>query len=124
MREKLSEMTELVQRNLAGAQAMQKQWYDRTAESRKLKAEDQVVVLLPSISSKLLAQWHGPYWVICPGGQVNYLVDVHDRQKKGRVLHINMLKKWHTSVSTNYLAQVDRWTDDDEDSIPTWKVER
>ena len=68
MREKTSEMTELVQQNLAGAQATQKKWYDKTARSKKLEAGDKVLVLLPSTSSKLLAQWQGPYRVIRPVG--------------------------------------------------------
>ena len=37
--------------------------------------------------------------------QVNCLVEMPDQQKRRRVLYINMLKKWHTPVSPNYLAQ-------------------
>ena len=78
-----------------------------------------VLVLLPSFSSKLLAQWQGPYTVVQPVGEVNYLIDMHDRRKRRRVLHINMLKKWHVPTNNNYLAQEGTSTEDGEDAIPT-----
>ena len=36
------------------------------------------------------------------------------------MLHINMLKQWHESVSANYLAQEGSTEEDGEDTIPTW----
>ena len=120
MRDKFAEMAKLVQCNMEAAQCLQKQWYDRTARERKLKAGDQVLVLLPTSSSKLLAQWQGPYSVVRPVGKVNYLIDMHDRRRRKRVLHINMLKQWHESVSANYLAQEGSTEEDGEDTIPTW----
>lgn len=53
-----------------------------------------MLVLLPTSTSKLLAQWQGPYRVIRGTGKVNYLVDMHDRRKQHRVFHVNMLKWW------------------------------
>ncbi len=57
MREKLTRMAELVQQNLGRAQAQQKVWYDRNARSRELEPGDDVLVLLPTSTSKLFAQW-------------------------------------------------------------------
>ena len=60
MCEKMDRMTELVEQNLARSQMEQKQWYDKNARTREFK-RDLVLVLLPTSSSKLLAQWQGPY---------------------------------------------------------------
>ena len=68
----------------------QKAWYNRTAKERTLKPGDRVLVLLPTASSKLLAQWQGPYEVVKLVGKANYLVEMYDRQKR-KVLHVNML---------------------------------
>ena len=121
MREKLAHMTELVESNLKQAQKQQKRWYDRTASEREFQTGDQVLVLLPTETSKLLAKWQGPYQVLRRVGKVDYLVDMHDRWKRKRVLHINMLQKWHkpTVTATSYMADevpVDR----EETEVPVW----
>ena len=116
MREKMDRMTELVQENLAKAQKVQKQWYDKNARTRELKKGDLVLVLLPTSSSKLLAQWQGPYQVEKKVGKVNYVVDMADRRKRKRIFHVNMLKQWHTPTHTNYLAE----EVDDEEDVPVW----
>ena len=75
MREKLSQMSELVHKNLANAQAKQKQWYNKSARSRKFSKGDQALILLPTDTNKLIAQWQGAYQVIEKIGDVNYLSD-------------------------------------------------
>ena len=54
--DKLAKMTELVKNNLSNAQERQRKWYDRNARTREFKPGQQVLVLLPTSSSKLLAQ--------------------------------------------------------------------
>ena len=56
MAEKLEEMSELVSENLKGAQRCQKQWYDQNARESELELDDEVFILLPTSSNKLLAQ--------------------------------------------------------------------
>ena len=104
MRERLERMMTLAQGNLKNAQKQQKRWYDRTSRERTLKPGDRVLVLLPTSTSKLLAQWHGPYPVVSQVGRVNYVVDMVDRRKRKRVFHINMLKKWDEPESSGYLV--------------------
>ena len=116
MREKLDRMTELVQENLAKAQKKQKEWYDQNARAREFQTGDLVLVLLPTSSSKLLAQWQGPYQIKRKLGKVNYEVDMADRRKRKRVFHVNMLKPWHTPTHINCLAEE---VDDGED-VPMW----
>ena len=96
MRDKLASMTDLVRENLNDAQRIQKRWYDRTAREREFQSGDQVLVLLPTSTNKLLAKWRGPYRIIKREGKVTYLVDMHDTRKRKRVLHVNMLRQWHT----------------------------
>ena len=52
-------------------------------------------------------------------GQVNYLIRMHDRQKKDRVFHVNMLQKWHTPTYGGFLNQ--EMSDDLEEDIPSWR---
>ena len=114
-------MTELVQQNLAQAQERQKNWYDRNARVREFQPGDQILVLLPTATSKLLAQWQGPYEVVKRSGKVDYIIDMHDRRKRNRIFHVNMLRKFQvTKVSeANYFVD---GIDDDirEEKIPVW----
>ena len=119
VRDKMSQMTELVERNLAKAQQRQKTWYDRNAQQREFQVGEQVIVLLPTSTNKLVAQWQGPYSVVRRIGKVNYRIDMQDRRKRYRVFHINMLRKWHVPASTNYWAE--ETVDVDREEVLTWK---
>jgi len=44
---------------------------------------------------------------------------MHDRQKRKRVFHINMLRKWHVPTSVGYLAQ-EVADHEMEEEVPTW----
>ena len=121
MREKLAHMTELVESNLKQAQKQQKCWYDQTVSEREFQTGDQVLVLLPTETRKLLAKWQGPYQVLRRVGKVDYLVDMHDRWKRKCVLHINMLQKWYkpTVTATSYMAN-EVPGDREETEVPVW----
>lgn len=103
MREQLEKMAGLVEKNLAKTQYNQKQWYNHCACQQRFKTGDQVV-LLPTTTSKLTARRQG---LVKPVGKVNYLVNVHDKQKNKRVFHVNMFKEWCIPSSTAYFAQDD-----------------
>ena len=119
MQEKLSEMSELARENLAKAQKQQKKWYDENARERRFEPGEQVLVLLPTETSKLLAQWHGPYPVLRRLGPVNYEVDMYDKRKRQRIFHINMLRKWHTPSTASLLAE--DLSTEAKDEIVLWK---
>ena len=70
MRDRLEEMTDIVQENVANSQAQQKKWYDDKARFREFQVGEQVLVLLPTSSNKLLAQWQGPYQIVQWSGKV------------------------------------------------------
>ena len=81
IREQLQQMTGF-EHNMERAQDNQKKWYDRNARTRKFEPGDQVLVLLPTSTSKLLVQWQGPYEVVKPIGKVDYMILMHDKRNK------------------------------------------
>ena len=126
IREQLQEMADLVNENMVQSQANQKRWYDRNARSHKFEPGDQVLVLLLTSTSKLLAQWQGPYEIVKPIGEVDYLINMHDRRNKRRVFHVNMLKQFHspTAVHSNLLVDETGKTSVEiellDEEIPSW----
>ena len=82
IRERLEEMTAIVQDNWKKAQSRQKTWYDQNTRDRELKPGDEVLVLLPTSSNKLFVQWQGPYYVLRKTGKVNYEIDMKDKKKR------------------------------------------
>ena len=119
MRERIEEMSEHVHQNMQSAQTQQKSWYDKNARERSFQTGDQVLVLLPTSTSKLTAQWQGPYTVVEQVGKVNYRIRMPDRRKKQTVFHVNMLRKWHTPAATGFLSTCVP-TDKEVDDIPSW----
>ena len=70
--ERLAKMADLTRENLGKDQQTQKRWYDRHARDREFRVGDHVLVLLHTSSSKLYANWQGPYPILRKIGTVNY----------------------------------------------------
>ena len=119
MRERLEEMSEHIHKNMQSAQTRQKLWYDKNARERSFQPGDQVLVLLPTSTSKLTAQWQGPYTVVERVGKVNYRIRMPDHRKKQTVFHVNMLRKWHTHAAAGFMTTCAS-TDKEVDDIPSW----
>ncbi len=109
IRERMEKMSEIVQENVSRARERQKRWYDKNAHTWRLKRGDHVLVLLPTPTNKLMAQWQGPYSIVQPTGSVNYKVDMHDKRKRYRTFHINMHRKWHSSATACFVDERGRW---------------
>ena len=90
--------------NLKATQQRQKTWYDRNARKRSFQIGDNVLVLLPSSTSKLLAEWQGPYPVTKQLGPITYEVDMFDKRRKKRVFHVNMLRAWHSAENSHLVT--------------------
>ena len=118
-REKLLKMSELVQENLSKAQTRQKSWYDKKARVREFQPGHPVLVLLPTSTNKLLAQWQGPYQIVKRMGKVTYMVDMYDHRKRKRVFHVNMLKEFqvHRTTESSYFVDTSGQDDGDEDIL-------
>ena len=119
VQERLAKMTELVKKNLAQAQVEQKQWYDQNARERVFKDGDQVLVLLPTSTSKLMASWQGPYGITKRVTPVTYEVNMHDKRKKKRIFHVNMLKEWN--MPTTVCLWTEEVNEEGEEEIPLWE---
>ena len=72
----------------------QKSWYDKNTRERHLEPGDMVLLLFPRSSSKLLAQWQGPYRMKMKMkiSSADYLIMMPERWKK-KIFHDNLLKK-------------------------------
>ena len=96
------------------------------ARSGKFEPGDQVLVLLPTSTSKFLSQWQGLYEVLKPIRQVDYLITMHDRWNKRRVFHVNMLKQFHSPTAVNSNVLVDETGQTSvgsellDEEIPSW----
>ncbi len=53
--------------------------------------------------SNVFAYWQGPYKI---KRRRNYEVEMPGRRRQKRVLHINLLRKWHTPADVNYLTEM------------------
>ncbi|KAL5479791.1 hypothetical protein EMCRGX_G023369 [Ephydatia muelleri] len=113
MRERLEKMSQLAQTNTSQAQQGQKTWYDKHARLRSFEPGDKVLVLLPTDTSKFLAQWKGPYPVVKRVSDVLHEVDMIGTQKRNCIFHINMLKRWNEVKSLLYFEEDDA----DEESL-------
>ena len=103
--------------NLEQAQLRQKVWYDKDSREREFQPNDMVLLLLPTATSKLLAQWQGPFRVVKKVGCVNYEIEMPHRRKKKQTYHTNLLKKWEPpSVLCSMASEVD----DEEEDFPDW----
>ena len=92
---RMSEIVEVIRQNMAEGQKRQKKGYDKEVRLREFEVGDTVLVLLPTSTSKLLVRWQGPYQITKLVGLVNYQVDMHDRRKRFRIFHFNMLKLFY-----------------------------
>ncbi|XP_062585038.1 uncharacterized protein LOC134246689 [Saccostrea cucullata] len=91
-RERMETVRKLVTEVESQAKKKQKRYYDKNARSRNFEVGQKVLVLLPTSTSKLLAQWKGPYEVTEKVSPVDFRVRVS--KNKETVYHVNMLKEW------------------------------
>ena len=121
MQERLSELRDLVKQNLQHAQDSQKTWYDKNARNRQLQPGDHVLVLLPTSTNKLLAEWQGPYVVTRRIGKVNYEIHMPNRRKQKQIFHVNMLREWVSPTALSCYAEDIVEEDPDDDEVVTWR---
>ena len=96
-------------------------WYNKHARLCELKPGNLVLVLLPTSTSKLLAQWQRPYKVVKRMSKVTYLIEMDDETKRRRVFHDNMLREFqvHKVVGSNcYADSVTK--ENEEKEVPLW----
>jgi len=91
LKDRLQSTCELAQIELQKSQIRQKKYYDRKTKVRTFEKGDEVLVLLPTDSNKLLLQWKGPFEILERVRGDDYRVQLVGRTK---TFHANMLKKY------------------------------
>ena len=86
----LAESCELAMQNSSAAAQRNKKYYDKKTQDRKFSVGEEVLVLLPSASNKLLSSWLGPF-PITKVFHPDYRILVKGKEK---VFHANMLKRY------------------------------
>lgn len=85
----MDDVSKLVDENLLKSAKKNKTYHDKNARDRKFKVGDEVLVLLPSSTNKLLMSWKGPYRVL------EVLRSDYRISWNNKVFHANMLKKYN-----------------------------
>jgi hypothetical protein len=86
----IAEACEVATQNSTQSARRSKTYFDKKAKPRTFNIDDEVLILLPTDSNKLLMTWSGPFRVTeCL--HPDYRIDVRGRLK---IFHANMLKKY------------------------------
>ena len=104
MRERLAGMTQLVAKLEALSQQRQKQYYDKSAKTWSFRIKDQVLLLLPTAANRLKLRWTGHYKVTRKMGAVDYEIEMPGRRQERKIYHVNLMKKWHATPSTQAVS--------------------
>ena len=72
---------------------------------------DSALVLIPEGHSKLEASYCGPFTVLNQVSPVTYRIDMPGQGKKGRIVHVNLMKEW-TTPTANVLVVPEGLSDD------------
>ena len=88
---RLEKTCQIAREELTKAKLTDKKYFDKKAKERNLKVGDKCLVLLPTSTNKLLAQWSGPFPVSEVCTPRIYKIKIRGQEKK---FHINMLKKY------------------------------
>ena len=129
LQNRLEETCEMAREELQKSQTKYASYYNRKARDRSLQPGDNVLIMLPTDSNKLLLRWKGPFKVVQKVSPYDYKIDMNGKSK---MFHINMLKKYlspnnvasttlvlDTESSSNNIFQVAASADigEDEESI-------
>ncbi|KAG8538400.1 hypothetical protein GDO81_022717, partial [Engystomops pustulosus] len=99
MQDRVAAVMPIVKEHMEEAQITQSRVYNRSAKVRTFNPGDRVLVLVPTVESKFLAKWQGPYEVIEKIGEVNYRIRQPGRRKPEQTYHVNLLKAWKDGES-------------------------
>ena len=104
LREKLEETAEIAADCQIVAMDKYKTYFDLKNSKRTFNVGDEVLVLLPDNSNKLLMSWRGPFKVLKVQSKVDYIVDV---KGKAKLFHVNLLKRYYRRADNSLLAVIE-----------------
>ena len=120
LREKLEVCAKLAAQNAEVSRSKYKSYFDLKSQDRKFKPSDEVLVLLPDNSSKLLMTWRGPFVVLEWRNKVTYLIN---EDGKSKLYHINLLKKYYRRAQVGQAQVLDEVPTLDPSCRPTLTVQ-
>ena len=91
LRDRLEKTCRLAREQLKKSKERYRIQYNKKARSRVFKEGDEVLLLLPTDTNKLLMQWKGPFLVENKLSTMNYCIDMGGRKQ---TFHANLLKKY------------------------------
>ena len=86
---------EMAREKLTSSQE-KKRLYDRKSEQRQFSPGDQVLALLPVVSSPFQAKFTGPFTVLHQLSDQNDLLSTPGCRKSTQLCHVNLLKPYYT----------------------------
>ena len=89
----------MAKRNLQMSQNKMKKTYDRRIECQEFSLGDQVLALMPVVSSPFQAKYTGPYTVAEKVLDLNYLIARPGRKKSTQLCHVSLLKPYYNRVT-------------------------
>ena len=121
---KMCAMAEVVSDREAKAKDKMKLYYDKSARVKSFVEGEMVLRRKPVLTGKMGSFWEGPYEVEKKVSPVTYLVRLPGRSNKARVLHSNLLKKWHTPVDKVHNVVVMSEDESECESSPGLKLQK
>lgn len=91
LKDRLEATCQVAQENLGKSAEKYRRQYNRKAKDRKFEVGDEVLLLLPSDTNKLLMHWQGPFKVVQKVGHLDYKINMNGKVK---TFHANLLKKF------------------------------
>ena len=79
--------------------------YDKKGMDRSFKVGDKVLVFLPEGPGKFESKWQGPYTIVRKEDELNYEIDMPDKRKSLRLIHVNMIKKYYNRQQAEVVKQ-------------------
>jgi hypothetical protein len=101
MRDRIRDFMKLANKSEIESKLKEKTYYDRSCRKRNFKLGDKVLLLLPTSSNKLIAEWRGPFEVVRKINKVDYVIRIGERE---RTYHINMLKPFYERLAAGELV--------------------
>ncbi|KYO45537.1 hypothetical protein Y1Q_0015183 [Alligator mississippiensis] len=93
LQDHIQKVQRIARHNVREAQERQETHYNRRARPRTFQPGDQVLVSIPTTSSKQLVLWQGPFTVSRQVGPVDYEVRKPGHRREQQVYHVNRLKE-------------------------------
>jgi len=92
-----------------------KERLDKGAVLREFRKGDQILLRTPGMVSKLEESWTGPWEVVLKCGPVTYRIKKPETPSKGRVVHLNTMKKYEEREES--IRRLTVAIDDNEDEL-------